>query len=260
MTVLSTIKTIRVQKKHAFVKLGDGSTADELQVVLPSSQAQGLAYGAAVKIDGSIRPCPPGKLQTHELDADKVALIGASHAETYPLQKKYQTKEYLRTLPHLRSRLTWNGLLRRLRSEVKWSCSQWFHEKGFLDVDPPIITSSDCEGAGEVFTVSPAVGDLEGLQASLDGAVDHGLGRSVEPPFFPSPKYLTVSSQLHLEADIHTSQKVWTLNPAFRAERSDTPRHLSEFWMLEAEIQSDSLEEVMAVVENLFRHFGASLL
>ena len=172
--------------------------------------------------------------------------------QTYPIQKKYHTAEYLRKIPHLRLRTPFNALLARLRSHCDYHLTQFFHEENFVRVQPPIITSSDCEGAGEVFTV--------------DSWQDQTPARGAEPaiqqkaePFFRRPKFLTVSSQLHLEAFVHEHQKVWTLSPTFRAEKSDTPRHLSEFWMLEAEIRTEKLAEVMDLVENMIRSVVTSL-
>lgn len=244
--VLSTIRTIRRQKKHTFAKLGDGSTTSELQVLLSSSQAEGLSTGTSVEISGTLQPSPQGLQQSHELHADEVTVIGSTESETYPIQKKYHTPEFLRTIPHLRLRTPWNGLLTRLRSEVEHSCSEWLYQNGAIRIHPPIITSSDCEGAGEVFNISPAI--IE------DEASDNGHH------YFRGPKYLTVSSQLHLEAYMHTHRLVWALSPTFRAERSDTPRHLSEFYMLEVEVQTTSLCKVIDIAESILRHVATELL
>lgn len=164
--------------------------------------------------------------------------------QKYPIQKKYHSAEYLRTLPHLRLRTPVNALLARLRSECDYHLASYFRERDFVRVQPPIITSSDCEGAGEVFTVSSkpssarAKDEVEATDSEKDG-------------FFKDPKFLTVSSQLHLEAFVHEHQKVWTLSPTFRAEKSDTPRHVAEFWMLEAEIRTESLKDVMNLIEDM---------
>jgi asparaginyl-tRNA synthetase len=158
--------------------------------------------------------------------------------QTYPLQKKYHSPDFLRTIPHLRSRLPINALMARLRSQVVSSSTDYFEKEGFVQTHPPILTSSDCEGAGEVFSV--------GTTSQQDGG-------KVEN-FFKTPKYLTVSSQLHLEALAQSVGKVWTLSPTFRAEQSDTPRHLSEFYMLEAEVAfAEDLHQIMNVVEGLLK-------
>lgn len=173
--------------------------------------------------------------------------------QTSPIQKKYQTPEYLRTLPHLRPRLPFNALLLRLRSLVTAQVTHYFAQQDFVQCHPPIITSSDCEGAGEVFTVAPGASSKPDQKSS-------NQGKEHEDPFFGSPKYLTVSSQLHLEALVQSVNKVWTLSPTFRAEKSDTARHLSEFYMLEAEVAFvDDMKDVMDVLENMLRALATEL-
>lgn len=172
--------------------------------------------------------------------------------QKYPIQKKYHSAEYLRRLPHLRLRTPLNALVARMRSECDFHLAKYFRDQHFVRLQPPIITSSDCEGAGEVFTVSSNL--------SVSGKVENGLiPRSGNEEFFKDPKFLTVSSQLHLEAFVHEHPKVWTLSPTFRAEKSDTPRHVSEFWMLEAEVRTDSLQEVMDLVEDMIRNVTINL-
>ena len=172
--------------------------------------------------------------------------------QTYPIQKKYQSAEYLRTLPHLRLRTPLNALLARIRSESDFVLASFFRDQHFIRLQPPIITSSDCEGAGEVFSVSS--------NKSVPH-VDRGndASTSTTGEFFKDPKFLTVSSQLHLEAFVHEHPGVWTLSPTFRAEKSDTPRHVSEFWMLEVEMQTESLEDVMDLVEEMIRSLTSKL-
>jgi asparaginyl-tRNA synthetase len=163
--------------------------------------------------------------------------------QKYPIQKKYHSNDFLRTLPHLRARIPLNALLLRLRSDAIRHATQYFAGLDYVQTHPPIITSSDCEGAGEVFSV--------GVDASSE-AQEAQKERGSE--FFKAQKYLTVSSQLHLEALAQSVGKVWTLSPTFRAEHSDTPRHLSEFYMLEAEACFvNDAHEVMDVVEGLIR-------
>lgn len=167
--------------------------------------------------------------------------------QTFPLQKKYQTPEYLRTLPHLRPRIPFNSALLRFRSDVVSSLTEFFNSRQFVQTHTPILTSSDCEGAGEVFTVS--AGD-EKQQSNAE------TGKS----FFRRPVYTTVSAQLHLEALAQAVGNVWTLSPTFRAEQSDTPRHLSEFYMLEAEMSfTDDMNSVMDLVEDMLRHVATGL-
>ena len=166
--------------------------------------------------------------------------------QTYPLQKKYHTPEYLRTMPHLRTRTPLNSMLLRLRSDSIAQLTQFFAEKDFTQTHPPIITSSDCEGAGEVFSIETA--------QEATGPDGH------DGSFFRSPKYLTVSSQLHLEALAQSVGRVWTLSPTFRAEKSDTARHLSEFYMLEAEVSFvEEMGTVMDFVEDMLRHLTTGI-
>ena len=140
-----------------------------------------------------------------------------------------------------------------MRSECDFHLANYFRDQHFIRLQPPIITSSDCEGAGEVFTVSSKV-STSGIRRT------HGVAADNEnQEFFRDSKFLTVSSQLHLEAFVHEHQKVWTLSPTFRAEKSDTPRHVSEFWMLEAEVRTESLQDVMDLVENVIRNISISL-
>jgi asparaginyl-tRNA synthetase len=194
-----------------------------------------------------------GGKQSHELQVSNVEILGANDAESNPVQPKYQTPEYLRTIPHLRPRIPANALLLRLRSQVIASITRFFNDEGFVQTHTPIITSSDCEGAGEVFTVSS--------NAAKDSDQKAKPGHSAEVEhFFRTPKYLTVSAQLHLEALAMAVRKVWTLSPTFRAEKSDTPRHLSEFYMLEAELCFvDDMASVMDVVENMLRAAASEL-
>ncbi|KAJ9303928.1 hypothetical protein DTO217A2_6628 [Paecilomyces variotii] len=236
------IRSVRKQKRFAFAEISDGSTVQPLQAILTPAQAADLTTGAAVEISGLWKPCPPGKEQSHELQTTDVKVVGASDAETYPIQKKYHSPDFLRQIPHLRLRTPFSSLLSRFRSECIYQLGNVFrsHPSGaFTQVQPPLITSSDCEGAGETFTVIP--------RESM------GSGPETEH-FFRAPKYLTVSSQLHLEAYAAELGNVWALSPTFRAEKSDTPRHLSEFYMLEAEVNfTNDLDSLTDLVEYVIR-------
>ncbi|KAH8843619.1 hypothetical protein MCOR27_010439 [Pyricularia oryzae] len=237
------VRSVRSMKTASFVSLGDGSCIAPLQAIVPVDQADGLSVGAAVRLTGSW-VSSPGRGQTHELRVQEVQVVGPSDAKTFPLQKKYHTPEFLRTIPHIRHRTPFNSTLLRLRSEVIRSMSHFFFTRDFVQTHPPVVTSSDCEGAGEVFEVLPA----------SDGQIStEGVQKSTQP-FFDSQKYLTVSAQLHLEALAQSVGNVWTLSPTFRAEKSDTPRHLSEFYMMEAEMSFvESMDTVMDLVEDLLR-------
>ncbi|KAI1762896.1 asparaginyl-tRNA synthetase [Hypoxylon sp. FL1150] len=243
------IRSIRAQKKHHFVALGDGSSLDPIQAVIPSDQAEGLTIGAAVRLHGSWVPSR-GQGQTHELRVERATVLGPSDSKTYPIQNKYQTPDYLRTLPHLRSRVPFNTTVLRLRSDVMAALTEYFKKRRFIQTHTPILTSSDCEGAGEVFHVSARDPDAPPTPSA-----------SKTKRFFRRPVYTTVSAQLHLEALSQSLGNVWTLSPTFRAEQSDTPRHLSEFYMLEAEMAfADSMDSVMDLVEDMLRYVSNSLI
>ncbi|KAF2730264.1 asparaginyl-tRNA synthetase [Polyplosphaeria fusca] len=245
VTLNGYVRSVRKQKRVAFAALGDGSSLHTVQAVLTPQQAEGLSTGAAVSVTGQWTPSP-GKEQSRELHVASLRILGHNDASTYPLQKKYHTPEFLRTLPHLRPRLPFNALLLRLRSYVTAQLTSYLAEHDFVQAHPPIITSSDCEGAGDVFTVTPET-------PASKPHPDHDF-------YFASPKYLTVSSQLHLEALAHSVSRVWALSPTFRAEKSDTARHLSEFYMLEAELAFvDRLDDVMDLVESMLRALASGL-
>ncbi|KAI9738218.1 MAG: asparaginyl-tRNA synthetase [Cirrosporium novae-zelandiae] len=251
--VNGNVRTVRKSKKVAFAEVSDGSTSQSLQVVFEDPmQVSRLSTGCAVELAGHITPSPPGLEQQYELKANDVKVIGEADRQTYPLQKKYHSPDFLRSIPHMRIRTQFNSYLSRLRSESIYQLTQFFHNhpKGtYIQVQPPIITSSDCEGAGEVFTVSG--NENEPVQ-------DHG--KDAQELFFRSPKYLTVSSQLHLEAYAAELGRVWTLSPTFRAEESDTPRHLAEFYMLEVEaLHTRTLNDLMTLTEDMIRHLTVSL-
>lgn len=251
LTLKGFVRSVRKQKRIAFAAVGDGSSLQTVQAVLTPEQAEGLSTGAAVAITGQWK-ASLGHGQSYELQAESVRILGENDAATNPVQKKYQTAEFLRTLPHLRTRLPFNSLLLRLRSQVTAQITDYFSKHAFVQTHPPIITSSDCEGAGEVFTVSTGTNSI--------GGKPRRQSEDAKPGFFQSPKYLTVSSQLHLEALAQSVGRVWTLSPTFRAEKSDTARHLSEFYMLEAEIAFvDDMSDVMDVVESMLRAVAQQL-
>ncbi|CAG8977153.1 hypothetical protein HYALB_00003374 [Hymenoscyphus albidus] len=241
------VRSVRSQKRRSFVDLGDGSTLEPLQALLSPEQAQSLSTGMAVRLKGAWKESRFPESQTHELHVTAIDTLGFSDAATNPIQKKYQTKEFLRTIPHLRSRIPFNSTLLRLRSDCISEITRFLAAEGFTQTHTPIITSSDCEGAGEVFH----------LESSHKGPIsEHDDGT-----FFRSPKYLTVSSQLHLEALAQSIGNVWTLSPTFRAEKSDTKRHLSEFYMLELEMSFvEDMSVVMNVVEKLVQSITLPLL
>ncbi|KAH0553235.1 hypothetical protein GP486_006601 [Trichoglossum hirsutum] len=229
VTINGFVRSVRKQKSIAFAAIGDGTTVEPLQAVLTPAQAK-RTYSGLV--------------------------------QTYPLQKKYHTQEYLRTIPHLRSRTPFNSLLLRLRSHSIARLTSFFAEREFVQTHPPIITSSDCEGAGEVFTITTGTSSTPTLARRLPpyNSSDTAESTGSDGSFFRAPKYLTVSSQLHLEALAQSVGRVWALSPTFRAEKSDTSRHLSEFYMLEAELSFvDDLSTMMILVEDMIQDLVRSL-
>ncbi|KAK9241266.1 hypothetical protein V1525DRAFT_392615, partial [Lipomyces kononenkoae] len=235
VTVNGWIRTIRKHKKFAFVNITDGSYDKVLQLVFSDpEQMNDLGVGVSLEVNGTIQR-RDSVTDPYEILVEKYHILGGvPEEEPYPLQNKYLSQDYLRReLPTIRFRSMSNGVTMRFRSRAVYEISRYFEENEFVQTHPPLITSSDCEGAGEVFTV---------------------VSETSASPFFGKNAYLTVSTQLHLEALMMGLSRVWTLSPAFRAEKSITSRHLSEFWMLEAEVAfAHRLEHVMSLVERLLR-------
>jgi asparaginyl-tRNA synthetase len=229
----------------SFIELNDGSCQGNVQVVAPGELAnyeavvKQLHTGASVSIDGEVK-ASPAKGQATEVLASRVELLGGAPAETYPLQKKGHTFEFLRTIAHLRPRTNTFGAISRLRHQVSMSIHQFFHENGFVYIHTPIITASDCEGAGALFRVTTL--DTES-PPKAEGRTDF------TKDFFHKPAYLTVSGQLQVESFACSLGKVYTFGPTFRAENSNTPRHLAEFWMIEPEMAFYELTDNMDLAE-----------
>jgi asparaginyl-tRNA synthetase len=241
LRVAGLVQSLRKQKNAAFARLSDGTTFKSMQAVLSPEQTTGITNGTYVSLVGTWQKSL-GKDQSFELQVRSVEELGPSDPEQYPIQKKHQTLEYLRTLPHLRLRVPFHSLVARARAVLTKILMKRYESKGAVLVHPPLITSSDCEGAGEVFTITPR---------SAPSSTDADLKSQ---QYFREQKYLTVSSQLHLEAYSAELGNVYALSPAFRAEESDTPRHLSEFYMLEVEYRAiRNLEQLMRYVENSFQ-------
>ncbi|GAO47947.1 hypothetical protein G7K_2142-t1 [Saitoella complicata NRRL Y-17804] len=248
VTVTGWVRTVRKLKNVAFASVNDGSSGANMQVVLKHDQLEGLTTGTSVQITGRYEQSTKGKgQQDRELKASNVQVLGASDGETYPMQKKYHGAEHLRQNAHLRPRTSSTSALLRLRSKTMSALNNFFDTQSFTQTHPPILTSSDCEGAGEVFSISTST-------SSPKGAKDKG-------GFFGHSTYLTVSTQLHLEALAHGLGRVWCVCPAFRAETSLTNRHLAEFWMLEAEVAFVREQgELMTLTEEMIRHVAKGLL
>ena len=238
----------------SFIELNDGSCQGNVQIVAPGelpnyeTEVKHLHTGASVVIDGEVK-ASPAKGQATEILASRVEIAGDADAESYPLQKKGHSFEFLRTIAHLRPRTNTFGAIARLRHRVSKTIHDFFDEQGFLYIHTPIITASDCEGAGALFRVSTIDPDNPPL-APVEPAVAAG-GTKVDyaKDFFGKPAYLTVSGQLQVEAFACSMGKVYTFGPTFRAENSNTPRHLAEFWMVEPEMAFHDLNDNMTLAE-----------
>ncbi|MBD2494380.1 asparagine--tRNA ligase [Nostoc sp. FACHB-280] len=251
LVVQGWVRTKRDLKGFAFIEVNDGSSLANLQVVinqdLPDYEAilKRLNTGASVEVNG-VLVASQGKGQRIELKAEAVKVYGEADPETYPLQKKRHSFEFLRTIGHLRSRTNSFGAVFRVRNACSAAIHQFFQERGFLWVHTPIITASDCEGAGELFSVTSF--DLKNVPRTDNQAVDY------TQDFFAKPTYLTVSGQLEAEVMAMAFSNVYTFGPTFRAENSNTSRHLAEFWMVEPEMAFCDLEGDMDLAEAFLKH------
>lgn len=242
----------------SFLAVHDGSHFDAIQAVVPDTltnyrdEVLHLSSGCAVIVSGEL-VASAGKGQQVEIQADSVEVVGwVDDPETYPIAKKRHTFEYLRTQAHLRPRTNTFGAMTRVRNTLANAIHNYFHDNGFCWVNTPIITGSDCEGAGELFRVSTL--DFANLPRRADGSVDF------EQDFFDGEAFLTVSGQLEVESYCLAMSKVYTFGPTFRAENSNTSRHLAEFWMVEPEIAFADLGDLADLAESLLQHvFGRVL-
>ena len=243
------IRSIRGSKHFGFLVLHDGTFFKPIQVVYEEKLANfqeisKMNVGAAVIVEGILVPTPQAK-QPFEIQATSVTLEGAS-APDYPLQKKRHSLEYLRTISHLRPRTNTFQAVFRIRSMAAYAIHQFFQERGFVYVHTPLITASDCEGAGEMFQVTTL--DLNNLPMTDDGKVDFSKD------FFNKPTNLTVSGQLNGETYAMAFKNIYTFGPTFRAENSNTTRHAAEFWMIEPEIAFADLEDDMMLAESMLKY------
>lgn len=249
ITVSAWVKTVRDSKKYGFIELNDGTFFKNLQVVCEDgitdgfNEAMKLTIGSSVEVEGTIVLTPQMK-QPFELKASRVSVIGISNA-SYPLQKKRHTVEYLRTIPHLRPRTNLFTAVFRIRSLAAQLIHQYFQEHNFAYIHTPLITTSDAEGAGEMFQVTTL--DLNNLPKDENGKVDESKD------FFGKKTSLTVSGQLNVESFCMAFKNVYTFGPTFRAEHSNTPRHAAEFWMIEPEIAFADLFDDMCLAEDILK-------
>ncbi len=242
----------------SFIQLHDGSCFASLQIVAPNTlenyaaEIQTLTAGCAIEVRGTLVPSR-GRGQSMELRADSITVIGGvEDPETYPMQPKRHSMEHLRTYAHLRPRTNLIGAVTRVRDCLAQATHRFFHEQGFYWIHTPIITASDCEGAGQMFRVSTL--DLVNLPRDAQGRVDFS------EDFFGREAFLTVSGQINVEAYCLAMGRVYTFGPTFRAENSNTRRHLAEFWMIEPEIAFADLDDDIALAEAYLKAiFGAVL-
>ncbi len=245
------VRTKRELKGFAFAEVNDGSSLAGLQIVLDSSLEQyestlkKINTGSSIEVAGQL-VASQGKGQKIELQVSKVTVYGEANPETYPLQKKRHSFEFLREINHLRAKTNTIGAVFRVRNACAKAIHEFFQNKGFLWIHSPIITTSDCEGAGEMFTVTNF--DLDKLPKNEEGKVDYSQD------FFGKPAFLTVSGQLQAEVMAMAFQNVYTFGPTFRAENSNTSRHLSEFWMIEPEMAFCDLEGDQNLAEEFLKY------
>ncbi len=243
------VRSIRDSKSFGFIVVSDGSYFEPLQVVYHDTlsnfgEISKLNVGAAILVKGTLVATPQAK-QPFEVQAAQVTVEGAS-APDYPLQKKRHSMEYLRTITHLRARTNTFQAVFRVRSLIAYAIHQFFQERDFVYVHTPLITGSDCEGAGAMFQVTTL--DLAAPPKNPDGSIDYSLD------FFGKTTNLTVSGQLNVETYAMAFRNVYTFGPTFRAENSNTTRHAAEFWMIEPEIAFADLEDDMALAEDMLKH------
>ena len=243
------VRSVRASKAFGFIVVSDGTYFETLQVVYHDNMANfaeisKLNVGAAIIVKGTLVATPDAK-QPFEIQAIEVAVEGPS-APDYPLQKKRHTLEYLRTITHLRPRTNTFQAVFRVRSLIAYAIHQYFQERDFVYVHTPLITGSDCEGAGEMFQVTTM--DLNNIPKTEDGAVDF------TQDFFAKPTNLTVSGQLNGETYAMAFRNIYTFGPTFRAENSNTTRHAAEFWMIEPEMAFADLDDNMEVAEGMLKY------
>ena len=255
LLVSGWVRTVRDSKVFAFIELNDGSFFKNLQIVLDESvpdfrEVVKVTLGSAIEVEGTLKLTPEAK-QPFELKASRVTVVGMAAAD-YPLQKKRHTVEYLRTQAHLRPRTNLFSAVFRIRSVAAQSIHRFFADQDFVYVHTPLITASDCEGAGEMFRVTTL--DIDNPPRDEQGHV------KVSEDFFGKPANLTVSGQLNAEAFCMAFRNVYTFGPTFRAEKSNTPRHAAEFWMIEPEIAFADLNDDMALAEAMVRYVIADVM
>ena len=250
VVVKGWVRTKRGNKNVAFIALNDGSCVANMQVVVDLAKfdeelLRKVTTGACLRVDGRlVASCGAG--QGVEVQAEKIEIYGTADPETYPLQKKGHSLEFLRDIAYLRPRTNTFGAIFRIRHAMAYAIHKYFNDKGFYYLHTPLITASDCEGAGAMFQVTTL--DLNNLPKTEEGAVDYSQD------FFGRPCSLTVSGQLEGELGALSLGQIYTFGPTFRAENSNTPRHASEFWMIEPEAAFYELEDNMELAEDFLKY------
>ncbi|MCB2219799.1 MAG: asparagine--tRNA ligase [Bacteroidetes bacterium] len=250
VVVKGWVRTKRTSKNVAFIALNDGSTIHNVQVVvdlndISEETIQDVTTGASVAIEGVMIESP-GSGQHVEINARKIEVLGKADPEKYPLQPKKHSLEFLREKAHLRFRTNTFGAITRVRHAMIFAIHQFFNDKGFYNIHTPIITGSDAEGAGEMFRVTTL--DLDNLPRKEDGTINY------EEDFFGKETNLTVSGQLEAELAALAMGEVYTFGPTFRAENSNTSRHLAEFWMIEPEMAFYDIHDDMDLAEEMLKY------
>ena len=244
------VRTKRGNKEIAFIALNDGSTIKNIQIVVDKNEAINpllarISTGACIGVRGKLVESV-GSGQDVEIKASGIEIYGECDPVRYPLQKKDTSFEYLRTVAHLRPRTNTFGAIYRLRSQMAFAIHDYFHSKGFVYLHTPLITESDCEGAGQMFQVTTL--DLENIPRNKKGNIDFSKD------FFGKQTSLTVSGQLEGELGATALGEIYTFGPTFRAENSNTPRHLAEFWMIEPEMAFYDIKDNMDLAEDFIKH------
>ena len=250
INVKGWVRTKRGNKNVAFIALNDGSSINNIQIVVDLANfdddlLRRITTGACISVDGKLVKSQ-GAGQTVEIQAQNIFLYGDADPGSYPLQKKGHSMEFLREIGHLRPRTNTFGAVCRIRHNMAYAIHTFFHERGFFYFHTPLITASDCEGAGEMFQVTTL--DLKNLPRKEDGSIDY------EQDFFGKQTALTVSGQLEGELGATALGKIYTFGPTFRAENSNTPRHLAEFWMIEPEMAFYDLDDLTALEEEFIKY------
>lgn len=257
VTIAGWVRSLRAQKQFSFLELNDGSTLKGFQVILNhdlphyETLVEQLKTGASARISGKIVKSPGGG-QSLEMHAEEIDVLGTCPADEYPLQKKRHSFEFLREIAHLRPRTNTQGAVARVRSKLAYLTHRYFQERGFLYLQSPIITGSDCEGAGQLFQVTTI--DFNNPPLNPQKKVDF------TQDFFGREAFLTVSGQLNAEVFACALSDVYTFGPTFRAENSHTTRHLAEFWMIEPEIAFADLNEDARVGEEYLKYLIKGVL